>query len=375
MPFLRTLFQSRFWALTLKEIQQILRNKQIIFLLLFPPTVQLLVFGLALNPDVTQLSLGITDYSNSADSRALVSALVENNVFNVKNYAPSQEALGNQVKRGQITTGVVIPPDFSKALTQRHPVDVQVLIDGVDANTAGIAQGYISQLINHYNQTLAPQAMATLPVETQVRFLYNPGLLSSWFFVPGVIGVVLTLTGSLVSSTTVIREKDVGTLEQLLMTPAAGWEILGAKIAPLFVLLLGDVFLVSAIGRFMFGLPFRGNYALFVLLSALYVLVCIGLGILLATLASTQQQVILTSFFFNVPLIQLSGAIAPIESMPRFFRVLAEFNPLRHYVEIARSLILKGVGLEAIWPHALALGVFAIGLLVFSSSRFRQQLG
>ena len=373
MPLLQRFLQSRFWALVLKEIQQILRNRQIIFLLLFPPTIQLLVFGLALNPDVTHLDLGLVDYSRSAASRALISTLVENDLFNVKTYVSNPQQLGQLVERGQITAGIVIPPNFRQALTAQEPVDLQVLVDGVDANTAGLAQGYISQLVNHHNQTLRP-AGGSLPVETQVRFLYNPGLLSSWFFVPGMIGVVLTLTGSLVSSTTVIREKDVGTLEQLLMTPAAGWEILGAKIAPLFGLLLGDVFLASAIGRFGFGLPFRGNYALFVALSAIYVFVCIGLGILLATLAKNQQQVILTSFFFNVPLIQLSGAIAPIESMPPIFRMMAELNPLRHYVEIARSLILKGVGLAAIWPHALALVIFAIGLLAFSSQRFRQQL-
>lgn len=381
MRVLRRLVNSRFWALMIKEIQQILRNKQIVFLLLFPPTIQLLVFGLALNPDVTGLSLGVTDYSRTADSRELISALVENDVFELTTVEPSQAALGDQVRKGRITAGLVIPPDFSEALGDRQPVHVQVLIDGVDANTAGIAGGYVNQIVSRYSRSLneTPNPTSTaqaqpLPVATEVKFLYNPGLLSSWFFVPGVIGVVLTLTGSLVSSTTVIREKDVGTLEQLLMTPAAGWEILGAKIAPLFVLLMGDVLLASALGRFVFNLPFRGSYFLFLGLSALYVLVCIGIGILLATLASNQQQVILTSFFFNVPLIQLSGAIAPIESMPAFFRALSFFDPLRHYVQIARSLILKDVGIEALWIHILALFIFAVVLLGFSINRFRAQL-
>ena len=218
MLLLHRLLSSRVWALMLKEIQQILKNKQIIFLLLFPPTVQLLVFGLALNPEVSKLSLGITDYSHSAASREFVSALTENNVFEIKHYIPQQTALGQQVRAGQLTAGLVIPSDFSRRLAADQQSQVQVLIDGVDANTAGIAQGYMSQLINRYSQQLST-ARATLPVQVQVTFLYNPGLLSSWFFVPGVIGVVLTLTGSLVSSTTVIREKDVGTLEQLLMTP------------------------------------------------------------------------------------------------------------------------------------------------------------
>ncbi len=369
MPFQN----SRLWPLILKEIRQILKNKQIIFLLLFPPTVQLLVFGLALNPDVTKLSLGVVDYSNSPHSREFVGTLVANNVFEITSFQPNEADLGQQVRTGQISTGLVIPPDFDRQLAVGKSVDVQVLIDGVDANTAGIASGYIGQLISRYGQSLAsPDSVR--PVEASVNFLYNPGLRSSWFFVPGVIGVVLTLTGSLVSSSTVIREKDVGTLEQLLMTPAAGWEILTAKIAPLFVLLMGDVLLASAIGRVVFGLPFRGNYFLFLALSGIYVFVCIGIGILLATVSRNQQQVILTSFFFNVPLIQLSGAIAPIESMPRFFRALSFFDPLRHYVTIARALILKGVGLGVILPEVAALTAFAVLLLGISISRFRAQL-
>lgn len=377
MYYLKQFSQSRFWALMIKEIQQILRNKQIVFLLLFPPTVQLLFFGLALNPEVTGLRLGVLDYSRTADSRALVSALVENDVFKVKDYADRRADLEEQVRTGKIDAGLVIPPDFSQTLGEKKETHVQVLVDGVDANTAGIAQGYMKQIINQYNQTLNPVPSGRSPprpVETQVRFLYNPGLLSSWFFVPGVIGVVLTLTGSLVSSTTVIREKSLGTLEQLLMTPAAGWEILMAKIVPLFVLLLGDVLLASALGRFVFNLPFRGNYGLFLSLSALYLFVCIGIGILLATLAENQQQVVLISFFFNVPLIQLSGAIAPIETMPTFFRALSFFNPLRHYVQIARSLILKGVGVEALWIHIIALVIFAALFLGVSINRFRAQL-
>ncbi|EDX83316.1 ABC-2 type transporter family [Synechococcus sp. PCC 7335] len=373
MNLLRSLLDTRLWPLILKEVRQILKNKQIIFLLLFPPTIQLLVFGLALNPDVSHLSLGVVDYNNSPASRDFVAALVANDSFDISGYPTREADLGRQVRKGEISTGLVIPPDFDRRLTAGKSVDVQVLIDGVDANTAGIASGYIKQIINRYGLGLKATDFVP-PVQTAVNFLYNPGLLSSWFFVPGVMGVVLTLTGSLVSSATVIREKDVGTLEQLLMTPAAGWEILTAKVVPLFVLLMGDVLLASALGRFVFNLPFRSNYFLFLALSGIYVFVAIGIGILIATIARNQQQVILTSFFFNVPLIQLSGAIAPIESMPKFFRVLSFFNPLRHYVTIARSLILKGVGISALLPEVTALVVFATLLLGLSIYRFRAQL-
>ncbi|MEO1792649.1 MAG: ABC transporter permease [Cyanobacteria bacterium J06629_19] len=370
---LPSFLSPRLWPLMVKEVQQILKNKQIIFLLLFPPTVQLLIFGLALNPDVSRLSLGVVDYSKSSSSRDFVAVLVANDSFDLRSYQTREADLGQQVRTGRLSTGLVIPPDFDRQLTAGKSANVQVFIDGVDANTAGIASGYIKQIINRYGQSLN-NAEAAVPVQTAVNFLYNPGLLSSWFFVPGVMGVVLTLTGSLVSSATVIREKDVGTLEQLLMTPAAGWEILSAKIAPLFVLLMGDVLLASALARLVFHLPFRGNYFLFLGLSGIYVFVAIGIGILIATIARNQQQVILTSFFFNVPLIQLSGAIAPIESMPTFFRMLSFFDPLRHYVTIARALILKGVGISALLPEIAALVIFSILLLGVSINRFRTQL-
>lgn len=373
MKLLNHLLESRFWALVIKEINQILKNKQLIFLLLFPPTIQLLIFGFALNPDVQNLKLGVVDYASTYESRELVAAFTSNGIFSVTSYPLSQRSLGEQVESGKITAGLVIPPDFNRAIAQEKTAEVQVLIDGVDANTAGIANGYINQIINQYSRRLDPTLSAPL-IQAQSVFLYNPGLLSSWFLVPGVLGVVLTLTSSLVSSATVIREKDSGTLEQLLMTPADAWEILTAKIVPLFVLLMGDVLLALAIARLVFSVPFRGSLPLFLSLAGLYVFVGIGVGIMLATIARNQQQVVLTSFFINLPLIQLSGAIAPIESMPKFFQYVSLLNPLRHFVAIARGILLKGVGLEVLWPHVLALGTFMIILLTISINRFRNQL-
>lgn len=376
MKILCRLLASRFWALMLKEIQHIFSSKQLIVLLVLPPTVQLLVLGLALNPDVEHLSLGVLDYANSRGSRELISNLTENQIFQVKSVPNNQDKLNQKVRTGEISLGLVIPPEFDRNLSSGKTTEVQIIIDGVDANTAGIAQGYIKQIFHQYSQKLRCQNFdcSLASVQPQIRFLYNPGLISSWFFVPGVIGIVLTLTGSLVSSITLIREKDVGTLEQLLMTPAAEWEILLAKIVPLFVLLMADVLLASGISYLVFNLPFRGNFGLLLLLSGLYMFVCIGLGILLATISRTQRQVILISFFLNVPIIQLSGAVAPIESMPSVFRFLSFFDPLYHYIVINRSLILKGVGFGEIWHNAITLLIFTILLGTISLRRFRSQL-
>ncbi|HBE20970.1 MAG TPA: ABC transporter permease [Cyanobacteria bacterium UBA11149] len=373
MKIINRFFNSRLWALILKEINQILRNKQLVLLLTFPPTIQLLIYGFALNPDVHDLKLGIVDYAKTYESREMVSALTENRIFIPKQYLSNERDLGEQVRQGKLTAGLVIPPEFKRNLSENKTAEVQVMVDGVDANTAGIATGYINQIISQFSRQLAENPVPPL-INPQTIFLYNPGLKSSWFFVPGMMGVVLTLISSLVSSLTVVSEKDSGTLEQLLMTPAEAWEILLAKIVPLFVMIMGDVFLALTVGRLVFGVPFRGNFVLFLGLSGLYVFVGIGIGIMLATLCATQQQVMLTSFFVNLPLIQLSGAIAPIETMPIFFKYLSLMNPLRHYVAIVRGILLKGIGLDVLWPHAIALLLFAIVLLSVSINRFRSQL-
>ncbi len=369
----RRLIPSSFLALVMKEIQQILQNKEIVVLLTIAPILQIMLYGFALNPDINKIDLGIVDYAHGSESRELVSALTENQVFVAKQFSSSQEELGQQVRNGNVTIGLVIPPQFKQQLTQNKSADLQLLVDGVDANTAGIASGYMLRMIQQHGRQLLPNSTPPLvrPVHT---FLYNPGLISSWFFVPGVIGISITLVSSLVSALTVIREKDTGTLEQLLMTPAATWEILVAKIVPLFVLLMGTVLLALGVARLVFGVPIKGNFLLLLLLSGLYLFVGIGIGIMLATIAQNQQQVVLTAFFINIPLIQLSGAIAPIDSMPTFFRYLSWLNPLRHFVQILRSILLKGVGLEMLWPHVLALVMFAAVFLSISISQFRKQL-
>jgi len=373
MKLLTRFLESRFWAIAVKEINQILHNKQLIFLLLFPPTVQLLIFGFALSPDVDQLALGVVDYATTYESRELVQSLTANDIFEVQYQGIDEKELVRQVETGRLTTGLIIPPDFNRQLNRGNTARVQVFIDGVDANTAGIASGYLGQILNNYSLSLLPNP-PMLPVETRSVFFYNPGLISSWFLVPGVMGIVLTLTSSLVSSTTLVKEKDTGTLEQLLMTPANSWEVLSAKIVPLFVLLMGDVVLAVLIARGVFAVPFRGSLLLYLVLAGLYVSVGIGVGLMLATVAKSQEQVVLISFFINLPMIQTSGEIAPIESMPIFFQRLSWFNPLRHFVAIIRGILLKGVGLEVLWPNVLMLGGFAIILMAISVSQFRRQL-
>ncbi|MBW4673447.1 MAG: ABC transporter permease [Desmonostoc geniculatum HA4340-LM1] len=372
MNLIARLFSSPFWALIRKEINQKLRNKQLIILLIVPPTIQLLIYGFALNPDVQNLKLGVIDYANTRISRELLSAMTSNRIFTLESVPTSEKDLSSQVEEGKLDVGLIIPPEFSRKLTQ-NSAEIQVFIDAVNANTAGIANGYLNQIIQQYNIRLAQGALRS-PVSPEVVFLYNPGLTSSWFFIPGVMGIVLTLISTLVSAVTLVREKDTGTLEQLLMTPAAKWQILLAKIVPLVFLLMGDILLALTLAKLVFGLPFRGNFLLFFILSSMYLFVGISVGIMLATICRSQQQVVLTSFFINMPMIQTSGAIAPIEAMPPFFQIISLFNPLRHYITIVRGIVLKGVGLDVLWINILPLIVFAVVVMTISINKFRNQL-
>ena len=364
------LWENCFWALALKEIRQILRDRKLLFLLLFPPTVQLLLYGFVLNPDVQYLKLGVVDYAQTNASRELISAFTENEVFVVDRYAVSQKKLGEYVRRGQIKAGLIIPPEFSRRLSEGKTATVQVLLDGVDANTAGIASSYVTQIVKAYNRQLTANQTFQV-IAPQITFLYNPGLISSWFFLPAMVGVVLTLVSSFISSAALIREKETGTLEQLLMTPASTGEILLAKIIPLFVLLMGDIVLALSIAHFVFGVPVRGNFLLFLLLSSLYIFVGISIGMIIAIISRNQQQTILIAFFINIPAILISGAYTPIENMSAFLRFLSWFNPLRHYVTLLRGILLRGVGLEIVWPQAIFLLIFGAVLMAISFNKFQ----
>lgn len=371
-PLVKT---TRLGALARKEMRQIMRDRQLLFILFMMPLIQLTIYGYALSPDVNHLRMGIIDYSDSPISRNFISALVENKVFIRTDPGASEKTLAQKVRGGKLEVGVVIPPELERNFRSEKPTDIQVLLDGVDANTAGIASAYINQIVMSYDRLIRtgsqnPKNRAA----PQVSFVYNQGLVSNWFFVPGVIALVLNLVSTLVSSAAVVREKDSGTLEQLLMTPVSSFQILTAKIIPLSALLLLNVSVSLAMSTFIFHVPFRGNLLVFFGVSLLYIIVGISIGIFLAAISENQRQTLLTSFFVNLPVIQLSGAISPLESMPPFFQWLSILDPLRYYCSCVRAILLKGAGLDAIWHDVLALAIFAVLLLWQSSTRFREQL-
>jgi ABC-2 type transport system permease protein len=371
------LFRGRFWALALKELRQIRRDRRLTLSLIVPPTLQMLLFGFALDPEVQNLRLGVLDESRTLESRELVSAITENRTFRLTGSYATTAALEQALGAGRLDVGVVVPYDYARLRARGRPATVQVLVNAVNANTAQIAQGYVEGAVAWVNQREAAPASAGVrrpPVELRAAFLYNPGLLSTWYTVTGVLGTLITLNGSLVAAAAMIREKERGTVEQLLMTPASALEIIAAKIVPLFVLLMGMTALALTVARLVFHVPFRGSLLLVLAACACCVLTGIGIGTFIATLARSANQAQLMMFFVNPPLTSLSGAFTPIEAMPHWAQPLTLVNPIAHFAAIARNVLVKGVGLDVVYPHLLALIAIATLLVGVSAWRFRAQL-
>jgi ABC-2 type transport system permease protein len=369
----RGLFRGRFWALALKELRQIRRDRRLTVSLIVPPILQILLFGFALDSDVRNLRLGIVDESRTAESRELVSVLTENDTFRLAGAYRTPAALGQALAAGQLDVGVVVPYDFARLRARQRPATVQVLLNAANANTAQIAHGYVQGAVAFVNRGL--QGRGAAPVELRAALLYNPGLVNAWFIVTGVFGTLIILNGSLVAAATMIREKEQGTVEQLLMTPASALEVVTAKLVPLFLLLMAMVGLVLLIAGLVFHVPFRGNPLLVLVASACCVLTGIGLGTLISTFARSANQTQLISFFVNPPLAMLSGGLTPIEAMPKVIQPLTLLNPIAHFATITRSVLVKGAGLDVVYPNLLALIVLS-GLFVgISAWRFRRQLG
>ncbi len=381
------LFNYRVRALVQKEFRQIRRDRRLAISLILPPTLQLLLFGFALSATVSDIRLGVVDDSRTPESRELVATLSESKSFRSAGYYASVDRMGEALSQGNLDAGVVIPYDYARELERARPTTVQFLLNAMNANTAAISQGYAEGVIQTYNQGLTGQGVHANfqqvagaavthrgAVLLHPAYLFNPGLVASWFIVTGVFGLLLILNGSIVASAAMVKERERGTIEQLLMSPAGTYEIIIAKIAPLFILLSLMVLFAVAVMQVVFHVPIHGSLALVLSGSALCILCGISIGTVIATFSKSAEQAQLTSFFVNPPLSTLSGAFYPIEGMPHALQRLTIFNPIYHYVLISRASLLKGSGFGALWPHFLALAIFTVVLVSLSVWRFRNQL-
>jgi ABC-2 type transport system permease protein len=385
--FLTNLINHRLLALIRKEFNQIKRDRRLAVSLILPPVLQLTLFGFALSAAVSNVRLGVVDDSHTPESRELIATLTESKSFQLSGYYFSVDQLGDSISQSQVDAGVVIPYDYARDLLRGRPTTVQFLLNAMDANTATISQGYAQGVVQSYNGVLRSEGMhaSATPdaatninrsgqVQLQPAFLYNPGLVDSWFIVTGVFGLLLILNSSLVSSGAMVREREAGTIEQLLMSPAGTTEIIIAKIVPLFVLLF--LMMVVAIGvvKVVFHVPFQGGLSLVLAGGALCILSGISLGTVIATFSKSAQQAQLTSFFVNPPMSSLSGALNPVEAMPKWLQPLTVLNPIHHFATIVRASMLKGSGITSLWPNFLGLIIFTLILVTLSIWRFRKQL-
>jgi ABC-2 type transport system permease protein len=378
----------RFLALAIKEVQQLRRNRVLLVQLLLPPTVVLVVFGYALNPKVRDLRLGVVDESLTAQSRNFIDSLTENVNFEVTRRYLNVKDAEAALKSLDLDLFIVVPHDFARTLGRGQTATVQAVIDAVDANTAQIAQGYLRTALEDYNsahggissvirarRTLSRAAHPSAPPgapDVYPAYLYNPGLVTSWYYVTGLMSVIMFINASLVASALAVKEKETGTIEQLLMTPAQTGEMLLAKTSPVFVLMMVVLFSALAVGTLVFGMPVRGALWLFTVAGVFAALAGIGIGVMIATVSKSQQQAQLLTFFVNPPLTMLSGATSPIENMPEIFQYLSHLDPLRYMVIIVRSVTLKESPWSAIWPNLLVLASFAVVLFAISAWRFRK---
>jgi ABC-2 type transport system permease protein len=381
----------RFWspalrALVWKELHQVRHDKRILVALVLPPLMQLMIFGTVMSPEVTGIELGVVDDSRTPASRNLIAALSESGSFELAASFGSVEALSEEIRQGTVDAGIVIPAEFAGELDRGRTALIQVLLNAMNANTAAVSQGYVRGVLQGFNRTLtggdvglAPRTVDGAPprrglAQLHPLFLFNPGLVSSWFLVTGLIGQLLLMNGMITASATMVKEREAGTLEQLLMTPLRTSEIIIAKILPQFVLLMIPALIALVVIRFWFGVPFRGSATLFAIAVAACLMCGIGFGTVVATLSKSAQQAQLASFFIMPPMMSLSGTMTPAEAMPAWMQPWTVINPIYHFGFIARGTLIRGSELPDVWTHLVALVVIASVVMGISVWRFRQQL-
>ncbi len=371
---------QRLGALIRKETLQLLRDRRYVGLTLVLSFAQLFLYAYASNQSVYHLPTAIADQSQDARSRALVQAFVNSQYFDVALRVQSQDEILQAIAQGRAKVGVVIPPRFAATL-DRGTAQVLVLIDGSDSfsvrsgySAAGLVlQNYAAQLVLKTVERSGARAGA-LPIVDSTHVLYNPGLIDVWFILPGVIGMILQTLAIEQAALSMVRERELGTLEQILATPARQLELVLAKLAPLLMLSFLIFWLAVGVGVLWFGIPFAGSLWLYLLLSLLFIVACLGLGLVISTRAATQLEAQSLSLVFMLFGILLSGFFYPRTGMPLVPMLIGNLVPLTYFVRISRAIFLKGVGLNFFWTDALALGIYTVVVIVVASKRFKMRL-
>jgi ABC-2 type transport system permease protein len=375
----RWLSLDRLRQMVRKEFRQTLRDPRSRRIVFVAPVVQLLIFGYAVTTDVRNTKTFVIDHDRTVMSRELVNALTASGYFALAGVGERPSELIEALDHGRAVMGVEIPKDFGADLASMRQVSVQVLVDGSTANTANVALGYATRIISRFGieQGAAVVARAgALPasrgVDFRPRAWYNPNLESRVYNVPGVIGTVVMMMALLLTSLGVVREREIGTLEQLMVSPLKPAELILGKTLPVVFVAFVDLALITVISLFWFGIPFRGSFLLLIVASLTYILSGLGIGLLISTISNTQQEAFMSMFFFLLPAIMFSGFMFPVENMPLALQYLTLLNPIRHYLIVVRGIFLRGAGWRVLQPQILALLGMGVGVLWFATTRFRK---
>lgn len=373
---------ERILAILRKEFRSILRDPRMRFVILGLPVLQTLIFGYAVTLDVRQVRLAVMDRDGTPASRALVARFTGSTCFEAVAHPADEAAARALLDAGEVAALLRINAGFEEGLRAGRAVPVQLAVDGADSNTARFVLNYAGQIAAAANAELAGETIrrnagpAAAPggIDLRPRVWFNPDLESRNYYVPGIIAMLVMLVGLMLTSMAIVREKETGTIEQIMVTPIRPVEFILGKCAPFALVGFIDTALVSAVGLFWFDIPFRGSFTLLLIGTALFLLGTLGIGLFISTVSRTQQQAMMTTFFFFFPAMLFSGFIFPISSMPAAFQWLSLADPLRHFLIIIRGVFLKGVGAEVLWPELVALLATGVAVMAFAVSRFRKTL-
>jgi len=372
-----------------KEFIQALREPRMRVLLIVPPIVQTLVFGFAVNLDVDHARIAWMDMDRTPRSRELHDRFTGSGRFEIVGWPASEAEVQRTLDRGEAQAVVRILPGFARDTLRGRPAEVQVLVDGTNSNTASLVSNYAASVIAEFSGDLmreqqtvkimarAPGAMVSFAapqVTARSRVWFNPDLYSRNYFIPGVIANIIMMVTLMLTALGIVREKEIGTMEQLMVTPMRPIELMLGKTLPFAIVGLLDVMLITGVALLVFHVPLHGSFLLLLLCASLFLMTSLGAGLFLSTISNTQQQAMMSSFFFSMPAFMLSGFAFPIRNMPVAVQYLTYLNPVRYFIEIVRGIFLKGAGASVLWPQMLALTIYGTVVLGLSAARFRKKL-
>jgi ABC-2 type transport system permease protein len=373
---------KRLISLTRKEFIQIVRDPRTLGLTFVIPVVMLFLLGFAATNDVRNIALAVYDQDQSPAARQLIQAYQQADYFKLAYSVSSEQEMGALIDNNSARAGMIIPPGYGKAIDSGQSAQVAFVIDGSDPTVAStalaaavlIAQSQSTRLMAVRLEKRGLGDILKFPIDVRTQIWYNPGLVSAYYMIPALIGMILQFLTTILTSTSIVRERERGTIEQLIVTPLRSWELVVGKLTPYVLISFMDTLEILAAGVIFFRVPINGNLLLFLGMAALFLITTLGIGLLISTIANTQQEAMLTTMFTILPSIFLSGFFFPLAAMPAWLQVVSYIIPLRYFLIIARGIVLKGVGIEALWSDILILAFFAVFVMGAAAVRFRKSL-